>query len=188
MHDKTLERTAESRPGQQCPLKNKISEMFWHDIKLACRLKNAEEIPTLAQVLQQLQSAPSDFYRFVELKDVPSQQSLDLLQQYAGSPAWRLLAFDKKALQKSEGLGITSFFLYPLFIFPTNDYGINAHYLMPSLKRFKKYKDREIGVWTVNKPNKILTAMLAGADFITTNESNYCMQVRKAWDDLHSSR
>lgn len=184
MHDKTLERTATSRPGMSCPLNQPIGELFWFEIGQHCQLKNGESIPTFDNFLQVLKSAPEDLFRFVELKDIPSDATLRMLQEHATTPYWRLLAFDQNALHAADGLNIVSFYLYPLFLFPTNDYHLNVHYLVPSLKRFKKYAQREIGVWTVDKPNKMFRAMLMGANYITTNRPNVCQEVRKVWIKL----
>ena len=80
MHDKTLERTSESKPGRKCPLTKKIAALQYSDIKNNCQLKNGEEIPLLDDVLEYM--VKFDIYVFVEFKDFPGPETMFTLKKY----------------------------------------------------------------------------------------------------------
>ena len=79
MHDRTLRRTARSRPGEKCPRKKRINQLFFKDIEKNCELKNGEDIPHLEEALLKLSNEKK--FLFVELKDYPSVKTLRLLKR-----------------------------------------------------------------------------------------------------------
>jgi glycerophosphoryl diester phosphodiesterase len=97
-HDENLERVATDAPAAQCPVRSDISELTADEILHSCRMQNGDEVATLERVLMRLESESTRL--FLELKDVPDQDTLELVTRfYTGrEDAIHVISKDSEAL------------------------------------------------------------------------------------------
>lgn len=184
-HDKTLERLTINKPGKLCPTEVEIKTLNYQEIKDSCLLKNHEEIPTLEKFLKILEF--KKIYRFVEFKDSPTKETLELIKKYNIEHVnlLRIISFKKSYLKKAYSLRKKNTFwkkvnllaVYKYTMFPKKKYGVNLHHSALSYINMFKRKNRELGVWTADTPKLIKKAHKLKLDFITTNDPETCLSI-----------
>jgi glycerophosphoryl diester phosphodiesterase len=188
MHDKDLKRVSKSKPGMNCPLNEKISKLDYQVIKENCLLQNDEEIPTLEEVLFYLQEKP--VLKFLEFKDLPSEKTLELVEYYFEfePDLVTFISFEKKALELAHAKMAESVFwtktkylqLYKVFPKKSGPYGVNLNHMFMSLLT-KSHFQKEVGVWTVDKPSRMKDVFKKGIHYLTTNDPTTCLDLKNDW-------
>lgn len=209
MHDKTLERTARSLEGKDCPLKKKVKKLSWSEISSNCELINGEAIPTLENALQELESY--DGIAVLEFKDHLPKQTLDLIKKYRSesqgptyfitreSRILKMLAKIKKSIRHGKyydsfmsdlGVMYVNDFVYSRNL-PEN-FGQNLNFknflLVHSGTGFVGLKEKsahdvidasEIGFYTINEKEMLRKAFDLRPNFITTDRIENCLAYQK---------
>ena len=99
-HDETLARVVKKHT---CNLKRKLKKYFYKDLK-DCVLKNGETISTFEDVLDY--TSNFNRYLFIELKDAPVMNDIELLDQYYGGKENQIfiISFNASYLDKFKML------------------------------------------------------------------------------------
>ena len=186
MHDETLERTVESKPGMNCPLTTDIKDINYSVIKKNCKLINEGEIPTFIETLQFLED--KNLYLFIEFKDKPTDKTLDLIEEYNSQKPElvRLISFKSKALKKAKKRSKKSKFwkeinlmkVYKWLPISFSKYGIDIYYKTRFMAWIPNIFGKEIGVWTVDDKKDLKKMMKRKISFITTNRVDTCMSLK----------
>lgn len=184
MHDKTLGRVAD---GPNCPVDADLHGLEAASVRANCTLKNGEEIPLLSDVLTE--SASWNATLFVELKDVPSPATVELLRTHktALGDRLRVISFDKDALQAVAP--IEDLPLYKLAITVVAP-GVKRKLadrwqgwdLMMVRKRRVRRVSRlggEVAVWTINTPRRLERMVRRGVHWITTDDPQTCLSLTR---------
>ncbi len=184
-HDKKLKRVAKSRPGFSCPLKKKIKKVNFSEIEEKCLLENGETIPTLEDIL--ILTEAYDGHLFIELKDMPSMETLDLIARARSGKEdkTRFISFKRRYLKKAYKLKDK----YPLYgeirmlninvfsPFAGRGLGLDVSYFGKHFLFWAKWWKKEIGIWTVDKLSVMKKLFKKKVPFITTNRVTACMEL-----------
>ncbi|WP_164848402.1 glycerophosphodiester phosphodiesterase family protein [Halobacteriovorax sp. HLS] len=186
MHDETLERTAESKQGMNCPLLSPIAELEYQEIQNNCQLIGNGEIPRLADTLEYLED--KDLYSFIEFKDVPNDRTLDLIEEFNSQKPQlvRLISFKSKALKKANKRSKTSAFwndikimrVYKWLPISFSKYGIDIYYKTRFMAWIPNFFGKEVGVWTVDSKKDLKKMLKRRIAFITTNRVDTCLSLK----------
>lgn len=185
MHDSKLN-TATSLPGKNCPLKTKINELLFSEIRENCGIEYEArfvKIPLLEEALDLVSS--SGKYVFVELKDRPTDLTREIIRQhfYLKSEKLRIIAFDVKNLDILTRPETSDDFwkdvkCLDLDVVPwggSKGYGVNVWNRLYNLRPWKTYRSKESSVWTLIRPRRIKKFIKQKVDFITTDEVEMCL-------------
>jgi glycerophosphoryl diester phosphodiesterase len=176
-HDQTLKKIARSQEKMNCPLDTPISSLTLEQIHNHCELNNGEPIPTLKQAFEIMETSPDTLF-FLDLKDQPRADLFNLVAQTSIDHDNIRIITKKRAILKAveqrkphlRGLLISK-------VLPRHRRadGANLHssglYLIPYLN----WRGNETGVWTVNSPRRMRTAIRRNVDFITTDFPDLCL-------------
>lgn len=188
MHDSTLERTAKSRDNKICPLTTQINQLTITEIRSNCVLNNGENIPLLIEALDQQMDKQLEW--FIELKDIPSENTLEIIKNYIPvHQKANIISFKTKALKfsrhyfkkhKIEFDKIDLFKLYRVYFFNTTSFNPNVRYTSFNLKKLFKRNSSKLkrGVWTVDGSKKMEYAMKNEVDYLTTNDPELCLFIK----------
>ena len=187
MHDKTLKRTAMDRPGRACPLKEKIDKLTTSEIMDNCILQNGEDIPLLSQVFDEFSSLPVRF--FLEMKDMPSQQTLELIEQYYSFQPKKLtiISFKDEALTLVANDPITlplvnngvKLLHLGLFSFCTKKDFDGVGLRKPSKRVVRRLmgKELEVAAYTVDNVKRMEKYVNAGISYVISNDPASCLSL-----------
>ncbi|WP_417336517.1 glycerophosphodiester phosphodiesterase [Halobacteriovorax marinus] len=187
MHDEDLVRVAKSRDGRKCPVTSLVKDLRLREIQNNCVLKNGEEIATLEEALQYLETR--DLYTFLELKDSPNTRSIQLIEEYNRQKPelLRVISFESKALRVLKKLRQISDFwrdvelmrVYKFLPFSFSDYGVDIYYKTRFMAWLPRLFGKELGVWTVDEDKDLRRVIKRKIKFITTNRVERCMELKE---------
>lgn len=188
-HDKNLKKTGTDLAGEHCPTSIRIKFLTLDEIKAKCTLRNGEMIPTLEEALQVI--TLTDQMLFLELKDTPTEKTAKIVEKYykASPEKLRVISFKKKNIRtlfnsnknaksfwnkvKAQKLTVKP---WPLSRF------FDVNVFMAAYKARRKFfrrTNKEIGVWTVNSEANLNLLMNDRVDFITTDNLETCLELKK---------
>lgn len=186
MHDETLERTVESKTGMSCPLTKEIKDINYSTIRDNCKLINGGDIPTFLETMQFLED--KDVYTFIEFKDKPTSNTLDLIEEYNSQKPElvRLISFKSKSLKKAKKRAKKSRFwkkvkmmrVYKWLPISFSKYGVDIYYKTRFMAWLPNFFGKEVGVWTVDDKKDLKKLMKRKISFITTNRVDTCMSLK----------
>ncbi|MFK7827020.1 MAG: glycerophosphodiester phosphodiesterase [Oligoflexales bacterium] len=174
-HDETPQRTARSKKGRTCKLDTPFADQNFSQLKENCELQNGEDIPSLAEVFAIMQNKNATL--FVELKDTPSQKTLELLK---GNSENKVVISDSaKYLDKvaitHNAIPLILISKYPVPL-PERFDGIGTKTLSDEQLMDLHLQGKLANIWTVNDRAAIRTLVKQGIDYITTDELELCME------------
>lgn len=185
VHDTTLARVAE---GGACPLDVELHTLTADAVRSSCQLRNGEEIPLLSDVLAEAESWRATL--FVELKDIPSEATLALLETHRERMGDRLrvISFDKDALEPCESIADLSLYKLAVAVVAPGvrkklaDRWEGWDLMMVRKRRVKRVVKHggEVAVWTVNSPKRLARMARRGVHWITTDDPQTCLQIAEA--------
>ena len=186
MHDETLERVSTSKEGMNCPLYTEVKYLSFERIRTNCQLRNGEEIPTLEETLQFLES--ENLYTFLEVKDIPNTKTVNLIKKYnAQKPEkLRIISFESKALKVFKKLRKKSAFwddvdlmrVYKFLPISFSKYGVNIYFKTRFMAWLPNLFGKEIGVWTVNTDKDLRKVLKRKIHFVTTDKVERCLALK----------
>ena len=177
LHNRTLRWIAKSKPGKRCP-RLPVSQLLYSEIKNSCLLHNGKEFNTLEQSLELLQGKTMTV--FIELKDNPSSETIDLLHKFEADKSLnlRVISFKEDALylvtQAQATKNVKTLLLSIDAPSKTVHSGISTHFYGKSEITKLKMSDKEFSVWTLNEVSDFKVAEKMGADYITTDRPLEC--------------
>lgn len=185
-HDDTLKRVVVSKEGKDCHLEKGISDYLFSDLRENCQLKNGEDIPLLEEVLERSSDVESFF--FVELKDRPRVNTLELLEQffYYRMNSLRLISFKKDYLKAVDAYAVVRPFwkeikmlrIYRFLPSLFDDYGVNIYHKTRYMSRIPYRRGKEVSVWTVNGKKDLKKIIdRKKVHFVTTDRPDLCLNL-----------
>ena len=184
VHDARLKRTARSKAGKRCKLNTPIGSIKYNEIREHCALINGEEIPRLDEVLNSFTGFQKAL--LLEFKDMPSVESLELLQQYQRS-SLKIFAvsFEQKVLDLIAKQGLVFhepmklIWLTPIPVhLPERFDGLGPYLISDGLIEHLKDNQKIIDMWTVDRPKKMQALFTKGVHMITTNKIESCLEAK----------
>lgn len=183
-HDQTLERLAQSKPGETCPLDQGIADFSLAELNQQCQLINGDDIPTLESVL--LPFTETDFRFYIEFKDPIHADTLALLKRLYPDPDNRLQAtsFLKDTLTPLSVEGTVHF---PLILahkqyIPGMEYGFDgvdvAAISTEDIRRLH-HAGKRIGLYGLNEAPDIRRALDERVHYITTDTLPLCLELKQ---------
>ena len=189
MHDSTLKRVAKNKLGKICPLEEKIKKLNIIDIRTNCLLKNNEEIPLLIEALEAVSLSNVEW--FLELKDIPNQNTLKIINSFIPDyQGKRIISFKKKALQKIKKYiqdieinpDIELFKLYRFYLFHHKEFHADVRFTPFNLRGLRRQNEKvKKAVWTVDGSKKLEEALKKNIDYITTNDPELCLFLKSRY-------
>ncbi|WP_372656136.1 glycerophosphodiester phosphodiesterase [Halobacteriovorax sp.] len=186
MHDESLEKVAKSIEGKNCPLTKEVKSLSLEEIHSNCILKDGQKIPLLEEVLSILET--EDIFTFLELKDSPTQKTIELIEQYNTQKPelLRIISFKSKALRKLKKKRKSSSFwkdvelmkVYKFFPLSFADYGVNIFFKTRFMAWLPNLFGKEVGVWTVNSDKDLKKVLKRRIHFVTTDNVERCMELK----------
>ncbi|NRA46339.1 MAG: hypothetical protein HRU09_15410 [Oligoflexales bacterium] len=174
-HDKTPKRTARSKKGRACALETPFSEQSFAQIRENCELQNGEEIPSLEEVFSA--TGHSTAKLFVELKDTPSPQTLDLLRHHnKNKVVISFSANDLDLVSEAQVKAPIIFLADEYSPLPERFDGLGTAFLSEEQIMDLQGRGKLTNIWTVNDRPTIRQLLVQGIDFITTDQVELCME------------
>ena len=174
-HDKTPERTARSKKGKHCALSTPFAEQTFSQIRDHCELQNGENIPSLSEVFQLLK--PSSSTLFVELKDKPSPETLELIKTNQQKKVVMSFTADYLDQVAQSNAQVPLIFLTEgRATLPDRFDGLGTDDLSNIQLSTLRNKGKLSNIWTVNDRARIRERANQGIDYITTDEVELCME------------
>jgi glycerophosphoryl diester phosphodiesterase len=195
VHDPTLERTTTGH--------GTVRDVTWAELATVTLRGTAEErLPRLEEVLALLQPSPVGL--LLEIKTGPGgerypgieERVLALLQATGLTERTRVMAFEWVTLERlralspsvrltglvaqrgADRLGGIGSVAPRLRALGVNDLGIERTLLTPAAVRAAHDAGLSIGVWTVNDPEELRRALVAGVDYVTTDQPDMALRLR----------
>jgi glycerophosphoryl diester phosphodiesterase len=188
-HDKTLRKTAISRPGKRCPRFKYIKKLNLAEIKEKCMLKNHGPIPTLEEALELI--TQTDQLLFLELKDRPTIKTALLVERFYGHipEKLRIIAFKKWRINRLIYLNqearafwdMVKALKLTVISWPLQrKIGVNIRMMAyKHRRRFLNRLNRELSVWTVNRDFQLRFLIKNKVDYITTDRLEKCLELKE---------
>jgi glycerophosphoryl diester phosphodiesterase len=185
-HDKRLRRLVTSKPNRKCPRLKKIKKLTLSEVLENCQYDDGQEILTLKKFLKK--SISWDIHLFIEFKDIPSINTLELIDNhFKNFNKIKFISFKKSALSKAHKYLAhrtkkdTNFLKLYYFWVPskpkwTPNIPIRSYWLF--YKRILKLnKFYSMGMWVIDDPEDIKRAKKNNVEFITTNNPKLCIEI-----------
>ena len=173
-HDETPYRTARSKKGKNCKLDTPFAQQYFAQLRENCELQNGEEIPSLEEVFNVMQDKPATL--FVELKDSPSEQTLDLLNiDFHNKVVISYSSNDlDRVAQVHDEIPLILVTDHPVPV-PDRFDGIGTQSLSDAQLRTLHSKGKIANIWTVNDSASMHALANQGIDYITTDKIELCL-------------
>lgn len=186
-HDGDLATLAQSKPGKTCDFVTRVKNLNFADIRDNCELKDGQEIPTLAEVLEH--SNFPGFKMFIDMKELPNQETLDNIRDYYRghyidvSVLITLSATLRTVYQVKNKLpdGVKVFLTGNEYVPGTENGfdGIDVRIASDLQIRLLQQKNLEISLFDVNTPETQTHALELGINYITTDKLAACIELKR---------
>jgi len=184
VHDKFLWRIANDKQGKHCPKFTFIEDLFLREIRDNCLGQNLEEIATLHEILDSLRN--SDSFLLLQLKDSPSEQTVELLHDFPNKSRLRIHSFWESCLErfdelaKSHGFSVKSLKISKYFPRLSTARGNDLWWpFRRLLDRDQALRQREVGLFLADTKEELDEASALLVDFVTTDRPSICNTSRR---------
>lgn len=180
LHDSKLKRVADPLQSA-CSLRTKVSKLNWDEIRDNCRLKDGQELSSLAQVLYELRDYQG--LLFIELKDKPSKKFAEVIEASGfDTSRIRFISFRLKFLQVVRDYFpiVESLRLSKFIPFLAWSRGMNVHYPLKPFTWLARLLGHENGVWVVDDEKRLRKYHRRKVDYITTDNLPLCLETKLA--------
>ena len=183
-HDKILKSYVTSKPGMSCPVGSKVENLKYDSIQKNCMLENGEEIPVARDVFELLKGKP--MMAFLDFKDIPSDHTIALIREYYEGMYGLVYSIVMMGPNFESFYTINKRMPNPLLVlsdvYPggtVNGFdGVDARKLSQMEIRLLKEKGKIVALFDVNDLENLKKYMNWGANFITTDRIDLCLQAK----------
>ncbi len=186
-HDATLTKLARSKPGKQCKLDAKISDLTLSELHDNCELIDGQRIPTFVEVMTYFKN--SGLKIFVDIKGVPGEEVYQVIrEQYEGhyQDIIALITFAGNArelyrVRNQMPNGVKLLLTDDTFLAGSENGfdGVDVRLISDLQIRMLQDKGMMVTLFAVNDEAATRHAMQMKVAYLTTDNLSVCLAVKK---------